>query len=180
MEKLSEIWIRVFGQMKTLISDQEAGVKSENSGIILSRWGVQRVLLPEGRHAGIVQRQREILRSVYHKIATGRKLFRLGQEMTHRPPWQSTRYPGLSSSSMSALDTFSLKELLGDHYLYYSWMLIDTEFVIPRTDEEDEIEIPSQLNHPVEPTPSYDEDQKDPPQTHPPVRMMMKKKMILK
>eukprot|EP00971_Amphidinium_carterae_P191597 3802016-Amphidinium_carterae.1 len=54
MEKLSEIWIKVFGPMKTLISDQEAGIKSENAGIILSRWGVQRVLLPKGRHEGIV------------------------------------------------------------------------------------------------------------------------------
>eukprot|EP00971_Amphidinium_carterae_P162425 3219850-Amphidinium_carterae.1 len=44
--------------------------------------------------------------------------------------------------------------------MHYSWMLI----VIPRTDnEEDEIGTPSQLNHPVEPIPSYDEERKDPP-----------------
>eukprot|EP00971_Amphidinium_carterae_P096897 1918143-Amphidinium_carterae.1 len=55
MEKLSEIWIKVFGPTKTLISDQEAGIKSENAGIILSRWG-------------IVERHHEILRSAYHKI----------------------------------------------------------------------------------------------------------------
>eukprot|EP00971_Amphidinium_carterae_P301859 5997064-Amphidinium_carterae.1 len=35
---------------------------------------------------------------------------------------------------------------------------------MPRTDnEETETEIPSQLNHPVEQTPSYDEDRTDPP-----------------
>eukprot|EP00971_Amphidinium_carterae_P167576 3320479-Amphidinium_carterae.1 len=41
MEKLLEMWIKVFGPMRTLIShmisDQEAGIKSENAGIILSR-----------------------------------------------------------------------------------------------------------------------------------------------
>eukprot|EP00971_Amphidinium_carterae_P338223 6475465-Amphidinium_carterae.1 len=37
--------------------------------ILLSRWGVQRVLLPEGQHGGIVERRNEILgRSAYHKI----------------------------------------------------------------------------------------------------------------
>eukprot|EP00971_Amphidinium_carterae_P252340 5009730-Amphidinium_carterae.1 len=44
--------------------------------------------------------------------------------------------------------------------MHFYGMLI----VMPRTDnEEDGTEIPSQFTHPVEPTPSYDEDRKDPP-----------------
>eukprot|EP00971_Amphidinium_carterae_P153066 3034203-Amphidinium_carterae.1 len=60
METLSEIWSKV--------KPDAAGIKSENSGIILSRWAVQRVLLLEGRHAGIVERHHEIIRSLYRKI----------------------------------------------------------------------------------------------------------------
>eukprot|EP00971_Amphidinium_carterae_P097471 1928904-Amphidinium_carterae.2 len=68
MEALAEIWLRTFGAMKVMTSDQESGIKSDYAGITLSRWGVQRVLLPEGRHAGIVERHHALLRNTYHHI----------------------------------------------------------------------------------------------------------------
>ena len=68
MDALSELWVRTFGPMETLVSDQEAGLKGDYCATTLSRWGTQRLLLPEGRHAAIVERHHAVLRSTYHKI----------------------------------------------------------------------------------------------------------------
>ena len=68
MDALSDLWVRTFGPMETLVSDQEAGLKGDYCATTLSRWGTQRLLLPEGRHAEIVERHHAVLRSTYHKI----------------------------------------------------------------------------------------------------------------
>ena len=70
-DALSDLWVRTFGPMETLVSDQEAGLKGDYCATTPSRWGTQRLLLPEGRHgrhAAIVERHHAVLRSTYHKI----------------------------------------------------------------------------------------------------------------
>ena len=48
-------WIRYFGPMKNLVSDQEGGVTAEETAIACERYSINRVLKgcdPEGRHTG--------------------------------------------------------------------------------------------------------------------------------
>eukprot|EP00971_Amphidinium_carterae_P281276 5584632-Amphidinium_carterae.2 len=68
LEAIASLWIRIFGPMASLISDQEAGLRSDHAGTVMARWGTQRKLLPEGRHASIVERHHALMRSTYHKI----------------------------------------------------------------------------------------------------------------
>eukprot|EP00971_Amphidinium_carterae_P182230 3616387-Amphidinium_carterae.2 len=48
--------------------------------------------------------------------------------------WPEGNSESLSETKVSLKDTFSLKERLGEHFMYYSWMLI----VMPRTDNEED------------------------------------------
>eukprot|EP00971_Amphidinium_carterae_P350102 6491381-Amphidinium_carterae.1 len=65
---LGHEWFRIFGPPTTLVCDQEGGIMSDWAGVQLSKWGVNRMALPERTHASVVERHHAILRDTFLKV----------------------------------------------------------------------------------------------------------------
>ena len=61
-------WLKLYGPMIALVSDQEGGLTSEVAAIWAEKWRINLLLKPKGSHAVIVERHHAILRDHIHKI----------------------------------------------------------------------------------------------------------------
>jgi len=68
LHAISKIWIKLFGPMKILKTDQEGAIAHEAGAIFCEHHGIHRVLLAVGQHASHVERHHEILRQLINKI----------------------------------------------------------------------------------------------------------------
>jgi hypothetical protein len=67
---ITDRWIRIFGPMTTLMSDQEGGLVSEQASIWAERHSIALRFKPKGSHAAIVERHHQTIRDLYHKLST--------------------------------------------------------------------------------------------------------------
>lgn len=65
---ITQSWIRLFGPPRTLMSDQEGGLSSEEGAIWFERFGINPKLTPKGAHAAIVERHHQTLRGIIHRV----------------------------------------------------------------------------------------------------------------
>ena len=70
-------WLRIYGPMGTLLSDQEGGIASEQAAIWAERNNITLRLRPKGAHATIIERHHAMVRDIIHKIGTQAELERL-------------------------------------------------------------------------------------------------------
>jgi len=61
-------WIRPYGPMDTLISDQESGLNSDEARVFLSRTGIVLELVGVDDHAKMIEKHNHILRLTYLKL----------------------------------------------------------------------------------------------------------------
>ena len=74
---ITDRWIRIFGPITTLLSDQEGGLTGEQFSIWCERHGVAPRFKPKGAHAAIVERHHQMLRDTVHKVTTQAQLEKL-------------------------------------------------------------------------------------------------------
>jgi len=65
---ITRTWIKMYGPMTSLISDQEGGLASEVGAIWAERHRINLRLKAKYQHAGTVERHHEILRQVIHRM----------------------------------------------------------------------------------------------------------------
>ena len=65
---VTDRWIRIFGAMQGLVSDQEGALVSEEAAVWLERHGIQPRSKAKNAHAYIAERHHSILRDMIHKI----------------------------------------------------------------------------------------------------------------
>ena len=65
---ITNSWIKLFGPMGCIVTDQEAGLTSEIGAIWAEKWNVSYRMRAKGQHANIVERHHQILRDHLHKI----------------------------------------------------------------------------------------------------------------
>ena len=65
---ITDRWIRVFGAMQTLVSDQEGALVSEEASVWSERHGISMRAKARYAHAYIAERHHAILRDMIHKI----------------------------------------------------------------------------------------------------------------
>jgi hypothetical protein len=70
MESITRMWLRVFGPMVMLITDQEGAMTSESVAVWCERWNISLKLRPRDAHPPVIERHHEILRDLLHKIKT--------------------------------------------------------------------------------------------------------------
>ena len=63
-----QIWFRMYGPPKVIISDHEGALLSEEASIWAERWSTSIRPKPVGSHAQIVERHHEIIRRAWHAI----------------------------------------------------------------------------------------------------------------
>ena len=61
-------WLRTFGPITTIISDQEGAIYSEEGGIWAEKKGIQLRPKPKGAHAAIVERHHQMIRELMHRL----------------------------------------------------------------------------------------------------------------
>ena len=61
-------WIKLYGPMQTLVSDQEGALASEEGAVWAERWKINLLLKAKSQHAQVVERHHAILRDHLHKI----------------------------------------------------------------------------------------------------------------
>ena len=74
---ITNSWIKLFGPMGSIVTDQESGLTSEISAIWAEKWNVSFRLRAKGQHATIVERHHQILRDHLHKIVAQSRQERL-------------------------------------------------------------------------------------------------------
>jgi hypothetical protein len=65
---ITATWLRIFGAMDVLVSDQEGALASEEGAVWCERWGISLRLKPKGSHAQLVERHHEVLRQIIHRV----------------------------------------------------------------------------------------------------------------
>eukprot|EP00959_Pyramimonas_sp_CCMP1952_P154402 3230224-Pyramimonas_sp.AAC.1 len=65
---IAHVWLRLYGPMKRLTSDEEGALDSAVASAWADRWGMQLNLRPRGSHARVVERHNALLRDAVHKI----------------------------------------------------------------------------------------------------------------
>lgn len=65
---ITEIWIRYFGAMQTLMSDHEGALTSDEGALWAEKWSINMRLTPKGSHAWLIERHHQALRDMLHKI----------------------------------------------------------------------------------------------------------------
>ena len=68
LDWLMTSWVRYFGPPRTILSDQEGALCSDEAAIWCERHNIELRLRPKGSHASTVERHHEILRSQLNKI----------------------------------------------------------------------------------------------------------------
>ena len=68
IKAITNSWLKIFGPMQTLVSDQEGGLASEESAVWAERWKISLRLKAKGQHAVVVERHHSILRDALHKM----------------------------------------------------------------------------------------------------------------
>ena len=65
---ITDRWLRIFGAMQNLVSDQEGALISEESSVWMERHGINPRAKAKYAHAYIAERHHSILRDMIHKI----------------------------------------------------------------------------------------------------------------
>ena len=68
LSAIVDMWFRIWGPPKLLISDGEGALDSEEGGVFCERWGCQRKLKAPGQHAHMIERHHELLRQQVHRV----------------------------------------------------------------------------------------------------------------
>ena len=68
LSAITSNWIRLYGPMESLVSDQEGAVASEEGAVWAERWKINLKLKAKSQHAQVVERHHAILRDHLHKI----------------------------------------------------------------------------------------------------------------
>ena len=68
LKAITKNWIKLYGPMSSLVSDQEGGLTSEACAVWAEKWKIDLRLKAKGQHAVIVERHHAILRDHVHKI----------------------------------------------------------------------------------------------------------------
>ena len=68
IESLTKTWLRPYGPMKVLTTDQEAGLTGEEAAQWCDRWAIQIKTREPGSHAQMVERHHEMLRRLVHRV----------------------------------------------------------------------------------------------------------------
>ena len=61
-------WVRPYGPMRLLVTDQESGLTGEEAAQWLDRWSIQIKTREPGAHAQLVERHHELLRQLVHRV----------------------------------------------------------------------------------------------------------------
>ena len=70
-------WIRIFGPITTLLSDQEGGLTGEQASVWYERHSIAPRYNPKGSHAAIIERHHQMIRDTVHKVQTQAELEKL-------------------------------------------------------------------------------------------------------
>ena len=68
IKAITTVWLKIFGPMQCLVSDQEGGLAGEESAIWAERWKISLRLKAKGQHAVAVERHHSILRDALHRM----------------------------------------------------------------------------------------------------------------
>ena len=68
LSALISSWFRLFGPPTVLIADHEGALLSEESAVMMERWGTSFRPKPVGSHANMVERHHSLIRDTFHKI----------------------------------------------------------------------------------------------------------------
>ena len=68
IKAITGMWLKLFGPMQCLVSDQEGGLASEEAAVWAERWKLSLRLKAKGQHAVVVERHHDILRDALHKM----------------------------------------------------------------------------------------------------------------
>ena len=63
-------WFRIFGPHRTILSDSEGALLSEDTAFFAKGWGVAIRARPTGAHANIAECHHEALRQTLHRLLT--------------------------------------------------------------------------------------------------------------
>ena len=63
-------WLRIFGPITTVLSDQEGALYSEQGAVWSETVGTSLRPKPKGSHAALVERHHQVLRDLMHKLLT--------------------------------------------------------------------------------------------------------------
>ena len=68
IKAITNMWLKLFGPMQCLVSDQEGGLASEEAAVWAERWKLSLRLKAKGQHAVVVERHHQLLRDALHKL----------------------------------------------------------------------------------------------------------------
>ena len=68
IKAITRSWLRLYGPMTALVSDQEGGLTGDQAAIWAERWKLNLLLKAKNQHANIAERHHDILRVLIHKM----------------------------------------------------------------------------------------------------------------
>ena len=93
---IDHFWIRQYGPPKTIVSDQEGALYSDEGAIWASRWQIELKSKAKGAHAHIIERRNDLLRQQYNKVRSAARKDGLLQSRPSRFLtslfWRATAY----------------------------------------------------------------------------------------